>query len=140
VAVHQDLLQKELVLDSIVGGHKDIEEALIPVVNELLSDLLVPLLELVRFGIDTLLINVDFGDEISLVLSHLLLEVDTELVAVIIMHVGADGPDDTKGNVVVDNAISIGVWSIKLDNLLVEENVDEAQAGSNQVADLSLNS
>lgn len=90
MTIHQNLSQEELVLDSVVGGNQDFEETLLLIEGVLLRDLLVPLLELVGDTVDTLLVNVDFGDEIGLLLSDLLLEVNAEFVAVVVVHVGAN--------------------------------------------------
>ena len=90
MTIHQNLSQEELVLDSVVGGNQDFEETLLLIEGVLLCDLLVPLLELVGDTVDTLLVNVDFGDEIGLLLSDLLLEVNAKFVAVVVVHVGAN--------------------------------------------------
>ena len=139
VAVTKDFIDEELVLNGIVGGHQDIKEVLFRVELVVLCDLLVPLLELVRLLVNSLLVDVQLVQEVSLVLGHYLLEVDSELVAVGIMHVGANRPDNTEGNVVVNHAVLIDVLVVKLDRVLVQENLDKAQARGNEVAGLRLN-
>ena len=94
MAVHKYLLKEELVLDSVTGGHQNVEETLLSAIHELFSDLGIPLLELVVDNIDALLVDVDARVEVCCILGDLLLEMHRELGAIVIVDVGTERPND----------------------------------------------
>ena len=88
--------------------------------------------------VNTLLIAVDGSVKVSLVLSDELAEVNSELAAVLVVHIGTDRPDDREGNVVVYDAVSLFLV-LKLDVVLMKEYLDQTEARRYKVVDLSLN-
>jgi len=82
VTVGQNFLKKELVLDSIVGRHEDQEEVLLWIKMVMFRDLFVPFLEFVSLQVDSLLVDISGGVEISLILRNYLLKEDSKFTTV----------------------------------------------------------
>ena len=76
--------------------------------------------------INSLIIDIHLVHNISLILLRLLLEVDLELIAVLIMNVCAKGPNDRESNIVVYDFVCVDVFIVKFDGFNVEEDLNKA--------------
>lgn len=66
-AIHEEFLEQELVFDSVIGRHEDLEEVLLRVEHILVRDLITPAAELVSRRVQTLLIAVSSAIKVGLV-------------------------------------------------------------------------